>query len=250
MLDRHPAGPSVLPTALPQTGGPRSNSNRKNSASPARGVYPWMLLASTAVAGAFCYLYLTKPVIIAPPAGSPAASGPSPAVVKAPLIPAGTSPSIASIGPASDRLPGDPAVVQSRGSAKPPVSTSGTYEESNYSVQHVVTAEAPNGVIKRLDFKVPVLYRSRNLRWTKTEVATARDLLNRLADYQEKTRALRAEAVALEDAWNQLLERSTPVLGLQADSPSLLGNQDRPGSNAPIGTGGTSETINLQPSGK
>ncbi|MFD0894107.1 hypothetical protein KBB96_02805 [Luteolibacter ambystomatis] len=252
LVDRRPSGPSALPTALPQTGGPRSSSNRRNTASPGRGAYPWLLLASTVVSGVFCYLYITKPVILPAPAG-PAAAAPAitPAVVRnSPLSTANpTDPTLAAIGPASDRLPGDPAVGPTRAPLKS-APTTGLYEESNFSVQHVVTAEAPNGVVKRLDFKVPVLYRSRNLLWTKREVATARELLGRLADYQEKTRALRAEGVALEDAWNQLMERSMPVVGLQADSPSLLGNQERPGTTSATPPAGAGESINIQPNRK
>lgn len=208
-------------------------------------------MASTVVAGVFCYLYITKPVILPAPVNSPAAAPAiSPVVVQNNPQPGSNpiDPSL-SIGPASDRLPGDPAVSPARAPLKS-APTTGLYEESNFSVQHVVTAEAPNGVVKRLDFKVPVLYRSRNLLWTKREVATARELLGRLASYQEKTRALRAEGIALEDAWNQLMERSMPVVGLQADSPSLLGNQERPGATIGTSTTGNGESINIQPNRK
>jgi hypothetical protein len=72
---------------------------------------------------------------------------------------------------------------------------------------------------------VPVLYQSRNLRWTEEEVATARNLLDRLADHQEKTKNLRAEGIALLDSWNPLIEKSIPSGDLRADSPSLPANQ-------------------------
>ncbi|MGC4017638.1 MAG: hypothetical protein QM755_24445 [Luteolibacter sp.] len=245
-----PSGPSPLPTPLSQTGGPRSNSNRRNTASPGRGAYPWMLTASTLVAGAFCYLYVTKPVIVPGPELPPTVPAISPAIVQSHSLAAGNTGGnpLPAIGPSNDRLPGDPAVTPARSSGKPSTG-SGAYEESNFSVQHVVTAKAPNGVVKRLDFKVPVLYRSRNLLWTKKEVLTARELLGRLADYQEKTRALRAEGIALEDAWNRLMEQSMPTVGLQADSPSLPANQERSGSANMI-PANSAEPINIQPTRK
>ena len=69
--------------------------------------------------------------------------------------------------------------------------------------------------------EVPVLYGSRSLRWTPAEIARARDLLGRIGDYQEKTRALQAEGSALLAEWNGLVGDSVPTAVLRADSPSL-----------------------------
>ena len=78
----------------------------------------------------------------------------------------------------------------------------------------------------------------------------ARELLVRLMDYQEKSQLLRAEGVELLDAWNRLIEASIPATDLRADSPSLPANQED-AADAPRPAGLiTTESIQLQPSGK
>ena len=69
--------------------------------------------------------------------------------------------------------------------------------------------------------EVPVLYGSRSLRWTPSEIARARELLVRIGDYQEKSRALQAEGGALLSEWNALVGDSVPSAVLRADSPTL-----------------------------
>lgn len=248
--DRRSSAAPILSTPLPP--GSRPSANRKVPANPGQRVYPWLLVIATCVSGFFCYLYITKPVFYPAPTSVPPTAlslppGPTPTLEKTaekrPL--ASLAPAVA--GPLSDRLPGDPA---SRSSISAPNSKPGSanlFEETNFQVQHVITAEAPNGIVKRLDFKVPVLYRSRDLRWTKAEVANARELLGRLADYQEKTRALKAEGAALSIAWNQLVEKSIPNVGLQADSPTLPSNQE---TIHPVSSPKGSEAIRIQPATK
>jgi len=242
-LIRKPIGTTVLPTALPQTGGPRSNSNRKIPAPASQRAYPLLLLASTAVAGVFCYLYLTKPVIVAAPVSAPAAMAANSLAIRdngggpESSIPTMMVPDRSGANP----TPRSPAVdPRSAALAKP---GDAPYEETNFQVQNVIMATTPDGIVNRLSVKVPVIYRSRNLRWTTQEVATARDLLTRMTAYQEKTRALHDEGTALSNAWNQLISRSIPPVGLQADSPTLPVNQT---GAAPA----ASDTIHLQPSGK
>ncbi len=122
------------------------------------------------------------------------------------------------------------------------------FEETNLRVQHVLTAETPGGQLARIDIDVPVLYQSRNLRWTAAEVPDARALLIRLADYQEKSRTLRGEGVALLDSWNRLVGRSIPAGDLRADSSTLPVNQlDAAGAPRPAGLN-TIESIQIQPS--
>ena len=95
-----------------------------------------------------------------------------------------------------------------------------------------------------------MLYQSRNLRWTPAEVAEARELLIRLADYQEKSRTLRLEGAELLDSWNRLIERSIPATDLRADSPTLPTNQ-QDAADAPRPAGlDTTELIQIQPAGK
>ena len=156
--------------------------------------------------------------------------------------------------PDRNRLPGDalqqtqPAVRAgnpSAGSASAPA-----FEQTNLRIQHILTAEAPGGLLAKIDLDVPVLYQSRNLRWTPSEVAEARELLARLEDYQEKSRSLRTEGIELLESWNQLVERSIPSADLRADSPTLPTNQqDAADSPRPVGLD-TTESIQIKAAGK
>ena len=244
--------PHSIPTALPQVGTPYSTSNRKSQVTQITRVYPWLLMASTLVAGFFCYLYLTKPVLL---------PAPEPIVLYPGSVSSGGSPTAGAgekslTGPALDRLPGDapgagkPALVDPRSSAFKKNGLQSAYEETNLRVQHVLTAEAPGGELNQITLNVPVLYRSRNLLWSQQDVSKARDLLIRLSDYQERTRSLRAEGVSLLDAWNHLIDRSIPASGLRADSPSLTGNQMEPSANPRPSALDTSEAVRIQTSGK
>ncbi|MCB1129715.1 MAG: hypothetical protein KDN05_01205 [Verrucomicrobiae bacterium] len=228
-----------LPTALPAPTGSYSKANRRVGASPGQRAYPWLLLASTATAAAFCLMYITKPVIVAgggdPQAPESSAGDVSPAPAK----------ESRTLLPSNEGLPGetDPALA----ALQPPVTSS--FEETNLRVQHILSADAPGGHSSRIDLEVPVLYQSRQLRWTTAEVAEARDLLVRLSDYQEKSRELRSEGVALLDSWNSLLDRSLPTDGLRADSPSLPSNQS---DAAPASAAGvtSADSIQYEPTGQ
>jgi hypothetical protein len=102
----------------------------------------------------------------------------------------------------------------------------------------------------RIDINVPVLYQSRNLRWTPQECASARELLTRLMDYQEKSLQLRIEGAGLLDSWNQLVGKSLPTAELRADSPTLPDNQ-QDNADAPRAAGWiTADSIQLTAPGK
>ena len=228
--------------------------------------YPWLLILSTAIAALFCVMYITKPVIqtISPPPGlsnsqvvrtSPTA--PKPPAKPAPETPGGEAVRTG-LMPSGDHLPGEP-VSPTAGNKHPAATTrpappslpSGSpYEETNLRIQHILNAEGPGGFLARLDLDVPVLYQSRNLRWTTEDVAAARDLVGRLISYQEKTKLLRAEGADLLASWNRLMDRSLPVRELRADSPSLPSNQedaaDAPHPAVLLNT----ESIKIQPAGK
>ena len=218
--------------------------------------YPWLLLLSTSVAGLFCYLYLTKPVIVSSPAPAAVAKSEPPAVPAAVPVPAPAPVTLAkaepkptpALAPSPKRLPGDSATAPAAPKETLGKTGASAFEETNLRVQHILIAEAPGGARSRLEFEVPVLYRSRNLRWSKQEVTRARELLGKLADYQEKSRALRAEGIALLDAWNHLVNHSIPGAGLRADSPSLPANQDE--SARPAATLDSQNAIRLQSDGK
>jgi hypothetical protein len=247
------SGIPALPSPLGTSAAGFSASNRR--ASPgcaAQRAYPWLLFLSTAFAAVFCFLYITKPVLIPGPAmiapGSPIKM-PMPDASSPPPAPAAS----ASLLPAGDSLPGEgdahPIPTDPRRVAAVPPAAS-HYEETNLRIQHVLTAEAPGGQMDRIILDVPVLYQSRNLRWTAEEVVAARELLIRLMDYQDKCRSLRAEGISLLEAWNQLIERSIPTAQVRADSPSLPANQED-AADAPRPTGLMSnESIQIQPSGK
>jgi hypothetical protein len=248
-------GMPVPPSSLVTPAGEYSAANRR--ASPACGAqraYPWLLFFSTAVAALFCLLYITKPVIVPAPAMiAPGAPIKTTIAEKPQTPPSSNVTSSASLLPASDSLPGEgdakPIPGDTRiSSASPPAVSQ--FEETNLRIQHVLSAEAPGGQIDRIILDVPVLYQSRNLRWTPDEVTAARDLLVRLMDYQDKCRSLRAEGIGLLDSWNQLIERSIPATQVRADSPTLPANQqDAAGSPRPAGLMST-DSIQIQPSGK
>lgn len=249
-----------LPSALPldKGAGKKENTPRPRRAEPPpplHRAYPALLLASTALAGLFCYLYLTKPVIapMAPTAEKPdpVASVPTPA---APRTQPQTKPAPALL-PAADHLPGDrkkPSIADNNPPAKADPAKAvpiPTFEETNLRIQHVLSAESPGGDLSRLVVDVPVLYRTGNLAWTEAQVAESRELLRDLTTYQEKSRELRAEGNRLLAAWNRLLASSIPTPILRADSPALPENQSHGGQSAPAPDIDTTRSIQIKPSG-
>jgi hypothetical protein len=219
-------------------------SNRRAATCPTQRIYPWLLFASTAVAALFCLMYITKPVILA--SQSPIPTYTPPPATAAPKTTA--APVNVALMPANDQLPGEKTTKDTAPDRTS--SPAAAFEQTNLRIQHILTAEAPGGHLAKIDIDVPVLYRSRNLRWTAAEVADARALLVRLADYQEKSRTLRADGAELLDSWNRLVERSIPASDLRADSPTLPANQ-QDAADAPRPAGlDTTELIKIQPSGK
>lgn len=255
-----PAGEPIpaLPAALTAPTGPYTPANRRVASCQPCRAYPWLLVLSTAIAGLFCLLYITKPVIVSSAAPGAARVVPSPTRPTSPTSPTRpTKPttSQASLLPNASHLPGErvPAAGPKPADSSHPLPglpATPVFEETNLRIQHILTAEAPGGHLARIDLDVPVLYQSRALRWTPAEVAAARTLLGRLMDYQEQSRLLRAEGGDLLEAWNRLIGHSLPTTELRADSPSLPANQeDRANSPRPAGLN-TTESIQIQPAGK
>jgi hypothetical protein len=245
------AAPAALPGMLASPSASYSTANRRSSSNPAQRAYPWLLSISTLVAAVFCLLYITKPVIMVPTGGLEARPE-KPAIAMAGKT-AATTP--VDLVPNRDLLPGekksilaDPAVKSSNPrKALPPPPFSANFEETNLRIQHVLTAEAPGGHLDRIDINVPVLYQSRNMRWTAAETAEARQLLGRLMNYQEKSLQLRAEGVELLELWNRLISNSIPASELRADSPTLPANQqDAADAARPAGLI-TTESIQIKP---
>lgn len=238
------------PPQVVYTNGPRRLQH------PAPAVYPLLLLASTALAGAFCYLYISKPITLSPvPATVPVAvAHPQPPAAIARPTPVAKP---AGLVPNADQLPGDrlspppaahPGPISPR-RAIPSGSPTTAFEETNLRIQHILTAETPAGDLSRIVLDVPVLYQTGTLAWTQTEVAEARELLKRLNNYQEQSRLLRDEGNRLLTSWNRLVGRTTPALVLRADSPALPGNQQAGDATPQPATLDTSESIQLQPTG-
>ena len=237
-----------LASDLATTAASHSTSNRRASASRVPRFYPWLLGASTALAALFCGMYLTKPFIGTQRDVSPL----DPATPVEARTLAANSPQ-PRLMPSHDRLPGEksptetPQDLATSSSLTPePVA----FEQTNLRIQHILTAEAPGGHQSRINLDVPVLYQSRSLRWTASEVGEARALLARLSDYQEKSLTLRTEGAELLDAWNRLIGSSIPAGDLRADSPTLPANQED-SVDAPRAAGlDTRELIQIQPAGK
>ncbi|MEO5716330.1 MAG: hypothetical protein ABIT37_22815 [Luteolibacter sp.] len=246
-----------LPTVLAPATGSYSKSNRRAAVSTSQRLYPWLLCASTGLAALFCVMYITKPIIVA--GSNTDAAAPITISAEKPMAAkASAAVSNNSLMPSSNQLPGEKASTPSnfRPTAANPrqlpssSSPNAAFEETNLRIQHILTAEAPGGSLARIDIEVPVLYQSRNLRWTFSEVTEARTLLVRLSDYQEKSRMLRAEGIQLLDSWNHLVEHSIPSGELRADSPTLpINQQDAADAPRPAGLS-SSESIQIQPAGK
>lgn len=242
LLSRKESSNASLP-ALPQLAAPPAKNtptsppHKTNKPSSVQRAYPWLLCTSTAVAAIFCLAYISKPVV--------SATQSQPLDIET-ITPTGnkienlTDPSSATkISPEESPNPTPPPENQPSAKNKPDLS----FEETNIRVQHVLDAEAENGDIKRIVIDVPVVYQSRNLRWTQEDAAEARQLVEALSAYQENVRTLRDTGMALQSRWDQLLERSIPTDALRADSPSLPINQAN--LNKPSSPSDTEGTIKL-----
>lgn len=211
-LPTNPLPATDIPAPRTLELGPASAAPNHRRSAAAHGAYPWLLLASTLLAGVFCFLYLTKPVI---------ASNPSEPVTAATAEP--TAPAAADPAPVTKPAPASSEVVSPDTIEAP---EHGPYEETNLRIQHVLGASAPDGTdLGRLTLDVPVLYQSGAIRWNRDDVTKARSLLSRIDAYQDRSRALREEAVMLISEWDNLIVSSIPEPALRADSPTLPENQ-------------------------
>lgn len=198
---------STLADTLALRGRHHPPANRRTSGGASR-LQSITMVASTLAAAVFCILYINKPVIITTPDG----------VIEAP-VPVASGPQVA-----ATPEPAPPPVEVA--APQPTSSTRQGHEETNLRVQHVLSASTPEGDLSRIVLDVPVLYPSRSLRWTEAEVARARGILARVADYHEQSRNLRGLGAEILGDWNELIERSIPAAELRADSPSLPTNQE------------------------
>ncbi len=213
--------PRPLDLTLAISPRPHSHSfaNRRVVNSKIQRLYPILLLASTAVAGVFCFAYITKPVT------ATYSSIPEKVAIINPITPPPVIPVVKTESP-SNILPGLKPKNQPSVTKQAPPSAPHTvgFEETNIRMQHILDAECSNGEIHRIVIDVPALYKSRNLRWSQNDAAHARVLLRRLEDYQEKSQTLREEGSLILADWNKLMDTSTPNQILRADSPSVSSN--------------------------
>lgn len=197
-----------------------TTSNHRRQRGDIQPVYPWMLIASTALAGLFCYLYLTKPVI----ALNSSTQG----------IPSSEKNSSTQKPDPNTTTP--PSSVESVESVEPrelDTSDASPYEETNLRIQHVLSASGPAGEdLGRITLNVPVLYQSGQIRWTPEDIQSAQSLLQRINQHQQKAQQLRQEAVTLIGEWDELMIQSVPEPALRADSPTLPENQGVGSANA------------------
>lgn len=236
---------SALIGAVSSVSGSYSAANRRSQQSNVHRVYPWLLCASTAIAVVFCVMYITKPIL-----------PDNRAAVEDPVISdqPDSGDRDAGLLPDKNHLPGQkqPGItttgpVGSNPKQAPTIAPlHSIYEETNLRMQHILTAEAPGGHVSRIDLNVPVLYPSRQLRWSTAEVAQARSLMLRLMDYQDKTRQLRSEGQQLLSEWSSLIEQSIPSSELRADSPSLPSNQENAGREVRSAGMTSSSAIQIQ----
>ena len=222
---------------------PARTANQKRAAGSVLRIYPLLLVVSTSMAGGFCYLYLTKPVIqTSPPPTVRIAESQSAAPPANPAAPL-AEPTVEEETLAREPEPSRPRPSAPQGLTQDSASA---FEETNLKIQHVLTAQGPGQQdLGRIVLDVPVVYPSGTIRWSQEDVAKARSLLVRLDAYQLKANDLRNEAVGLISEWDQLIVASIPEPALRADSPTLPENQGE-------GTSGqsaldSSEVIEIEP---
>jgi len=231
---------SITPPASPAP--PQSNK-----------AYPWLLGISVCFSAALCYMYVTKPVIVSPSPGTEvshnderAEASSIQATEKRSAGKTASKSAKVALLPSDSGLPGmkpisgaGAATAQSkhsgvRGASKPidprllaAAGDGSGWETTNSRVQHILSADNGNGELTKIVMNVPVLYQTRTMRWTPTDVERARDVLTRLMVYENNLSKLKQEGRALLTDWNRLLEKSVPTSALRADSPSLPYNHSR-----------------------
>ena len=228
--------------------------------------YPWLLGVSTCLSGVLCWMYVTKPVQVIAATNSAAQQEQAGAVQSASV--SGTSESSnagkasakstsAQLIPSDDALPGN-GEAEGKGAR---LSESGAlkkadprkimalgdgsgWETTNSRVQHILNADAGGGDVTKIVLNVPVLYQTRSMRWTPTDVQKARDVLTRLMIYEGNLAKIKHEGQLLLRDWNSLLEKTVPAAALRADSPSLPYNYSQSSDNGQFS--GQESTIKIE----
>ncbi len=106
----------------------------------------------------------------------------------------------------------------------PALGDSVSYEQTNYSIQHVLDAQYGDTSQERITIQVPVLYQTRGMRWGPSEIQEASRILRAMEIYKGRVTQLKNDGHNIQKAWENLLARSQPLSALRADSPSLPSN--------------------------
>ena len=218
-----------------------------------------MLGVSVCLSGVLCWMYVTKPVLVIlgeTPAAPREEAGTAEGVSSSEHAQASGKHTDSQLIPSDDALPGVD-VAGGGDSAKPKKSQpidprqiialgdGSGWETTNARVQHILSADAGNGDVTKIVLNVPVLYQTRTMRWTPTDVKKAREVLTRMMVYESNLSKVKQEGKLLLFDWNRLLEKTVPASALRADSPSLPYNHSqRSGSgNSPFSDSGSTIKI-------
>ncbi len=196
--------------------------------------YKYLLTFSTLSAVFFCWLYVTKPTVVSTTdadAQQNTAEQPTDSDSTEKSEPVATQNSFANLSNAG--LPGETTHSESQPSnsaaskdSNIPLPTSDStkdlvgFEETNDRVQHVITAQS-NSSSERIILEVPVIYKTRGLRFGPEQANEAQRVLRALKIYQTQIKKLHQDGQNIQLAWDSLLMSAQPVEALRADSPSL-----------------------------
>ena len=217
--------------------------------------YKYLLAFSTLSAVFFCWLYVTKPTVIS---ATEAESKQNTITRSETSGSAEKTPSTATLDSftnlSSSGLPGETANSKSltsisaanRGSNIPLAMSDSTkdllgFEETNDRVQHVITAQS-NSSSERIILEVPVIYKTRGLRFGPEQANEAQRVLRALKIYQSQIKKLHQDGKNIQLAWDSLLMSAQPIASLRADSPSL---PQKSSSDPSLLSGNSASTIQL-----
>ena len=103
------------------------------------------------------------------------------------------------------------------------------WEKTNLQMQHVLSANLDGANVQKIVINTPVYYESRTMRWSKKDIAQARDILSRLVVYESNIHKLRLESRSILEDWNEFVQKTIPHQVLRADSPSITNGATQSG---------------------
>ncbi|MFC4995466.1 hypothetical protein [Rubritalea tangerina] len=195
--------------------------------------YKFLLTFSTLSAVFFCWLYVTKPTHIV--SSNVTENTPAPSTSENVEEDTSSKPSnfvnlqqSSLPGDGPSELPPTETNASQKGAPIPLATTDSTeglvgFEETNHKVQHVLTAKS-NSSSERIILQVPVIYKTRGLRFSPEQTKEAQRVLRALKIYQSQIQKLHQDGQNIQLAWNNLLMSAQPIDALRADSPSLPSN--------------------------